>query len=203
MRIEKFKCGNEIISIPIAESYKDCIVLAQSDFYRYFGKVKSFWSMLFAVDFKLRFLFWLRMSSYKGWATSICKFMWWRLMRKTGLQISSKTKIGYGLYIGHGLGTIVNSTAKIGNNCNLSQFSTIGTNKGQAAYIGNNVLLSPSVCVVEDVYIGSGAVVGAGAVVVKNVEPNSVVAGVPAKVITAQKKDDFINNKWQFDKVIF
>lgn len=47
-----------------------------------------------------------------------------RLSRKYGIHIQPKTKIGKGLYIGHGY-IIVNSTAVIGDNCNLSQFHRI------------------------------------------------------------------------------
>ena len=73
----------------------------------------------------------------------------------------------------------------IGSNVNLSQFTTIGSNKGKAATIGNNVYIGPGVCVVEDVTIGEGSTIGAGSVVTRNTPPlpNSVSAGVPAKVI--------------------
>ena len=58
----------ENITIPIPESYKDCILLAQSDYYRYTGKVTGLFGMLY---YTLRhplfaFSFWLRMSSYKS-----------------------------------------------------------------------------------------------------------------------------------------
>lgn len=78
-------------------------------------------------------------------------------MRRTGIWIQACTEIGYGLYIGHGIGLVVNPTAKIGNNCNLSQFMTIGANNGKAAVIGDNVYIGPSVCIVEDVEIGDNA----------------------------------------------
>ena len=48
---------------------------------------------------------------------------------------------------------------------------------GDKVYIGNNAILLPGVTV------GSNVVIGAGAIVTKNVPSNSVVAGVPAKVI--------------------
>lgn len=49
--------------------------------------------------------------------------------------------------------------------------------------IGNNVWIGASVTVLDGCEIGDGAIVGAGAVVTKDVAPNSVVAGVPAKLI--------------------
>lgn len=58
----------ENITIPIPESYKDCISLAQSDYYRYTGKVAGLFGMLYyALGHPLfAFSFWLRMSSYKS-----------------------------------------------------------------------------------------------------------------------------------------
>ena len=86
---------------------------------------------------------------------------------KERIQLPRQTKVGYGLYIGHGGPVIVNPTAKIGNNVNLSQFTTIGSNRGKAATIGDNVYIGPSVCIVEDVVIGDNVTIGAGSVVTK------------------------------------
>lgn len=49
--------------------------------------------------------------------------------------------------------------------------------------IGRRVWLGASVTVVPGVRIGDGAIVGAGAVVTRDVPPDTIVAGVPAKVI--------------------
>lgn len=49
--------------------------------------------------------------------------------------------------------------------------------------IGNNVWIGSSVTIVPGVTIGDGAIVAAGAVVTKDVPPNTVVAGVPARVL--------------------
>lgn len=102
---------------------------------------------------------------------------------KYGIQISTNTNIGSGLYIGHGCGIIINPTAKIGKNVSLSQFLTIGSQKGKAATIEDNVYIGPSVCLVEDVIIGHDSQIGAGSVVTKNIPPFSVAVGIPAKVI--------------------
>lgn len=118
------------------------------------------------------------------------------LCAKTGIWIQARTQIGYGLYIGHGIGLVVNPTARIGNNCNLSQFMTIGANDGKAAVIGDNVYIGPSVCIVEDVEIGNNATIGAGAVVVKDVPMNATVAGVPAKIISYKSPGRYIGNRW-------
>lgn len=94
--------------------------------------------------------------------------MYSRLSRKYGIQIPPTVKIGYGLYIGHGIGIIINDSTVIGSNCNISQFLTIGSNRGTPAIIGDNVYIGPSVCIVENVRIGNNTTIGAGSVVVKD-----------------------------------
>lgn len=91
------------------------------------------------------------------------------------------------MYIGHGVGVIINQSAIIGKNVTLSQFITIGSNKGKAATIGDNVYIGPSVCLVEDVNIGHHSIIGAGAVVTKDVPPYGIAVGVPARVIKILK----------------
>lgn len=103
---------------------------------------------------------------------------------KYGIQIPSRTKIGRGFYIGHGVGIVINGGTTIGNNVRVSQFLSIGTNHRTPAVIGDNVYIGPGVCIVEDVKIGNNAIIGAGAVVVKDVPDNATVAGVPAKIIS-------------------
>lgn len=112
------------------------------------------------------------------------------------IQIGYKTKIGYGLYIGHGGPIVVNPTAVIGNNCNLSQFTTIGSNDGKAAVIGDCVYIGPSVCIVEDVKIGNNVTIGAGSVVTKDIPDNATAAGNYARVLNFNNPGRYINNKF-------
>ncbi len=57
--------------------------------------------------------------------------------------------------MGHGVGVVINKSAEIGSNVTISQFVTIGSLKGKAATIENNVYIGPSVCLIEDVIIGT------------------------------------------------
>jgi serine O-acetyltransferase len=120
-----------------------------------------------------------------------------RLSNKYFIQIPRQTRIGYGLYIGHHICIVVSPSAKIGNNVNLSQFTTIGSNHGKAATIGNNVYIGPNVCIVEDVSIGNNCSIGAGSVVTKDIQENATVAGVPAKVLSYRDPGRYITHRWQ------
>lgn len=88
--------------------------------------------------------------------------------------------------IGHrGIGVVINKDAKIGNNVLIRAHVTIGKKDPDtpAPKIGNNVILGDGAKIIGDITIGNGVIVGANAVVVKNVEDNMIVGGVPAKVI--------------------
>ena len=120
------------------------------------------------------------------------------LTAKYGIQIPRTTKIGYGFYIGHGIGIVINAKTVIGNNVNISQFLSIGSNKGTPAVIGDNVYIGPNVCIVEDVRIGNSVTIGAGAVVVKDVPNNVTVVGCPAKIIGENKHPEYVHNRYVF-----
>ncbi len=91
--------------------------------------------------------------------------------------------IGAGLFIQHGFSTII--TAKsIGENCWINQQVTIGFVEGSdCPTIGNNVKITAGAKVLGSVTLGDNAVIGANAVVVKNVPPNCTVVGVPAYIV--------------------
>lgn len=68
--------------------------------------------------------------------------------------------------------------------------------KGENIYqvkIGNDVWIGSHVLILGGVTIGDGAVIAAGAIVTKDVEPYTIVAGVPAKPIRKRFSDDQIN----------
>lgn len=115
---------------------------------------------------------------------------------KKRIYLGKETKVGYGLYIGHGGPIIINPTTVIGNNCNLSQFTTIGSNENHAAIIGDNVYIGPNVCVVEDVHIGNNITIGAGSVVTKDIPDNATAAGNYAKVLNYNNPGRYITRRW-------
>lgn len=99
------------------------------------------------------------------------------------LDISSTAEIGGGLIVQHGYGTII-APRKIGKNCWVNQGVTIGyTNDDDCPTVGDNVTVYSGAKILGNVHVGNNVVVGANAVVVKDVEDNCVVGGVPAKVI--------------------
>ena len=195
MKYEDIQVNDCCIRIPIPSSYNDAFELVRSDWFRLNGRKPSKTRMLLGLrNYHTAFLFWLRFSSYKGILYPICRRFLNYYSRKYSLLIEPETKIGYGLYLGHFCNIVINPTAIIGNNVNLSQFTTIGSNEGAAAIIGDQVYIGPNVCTVENIIIGFNSTIGAGSVVVKNVPQDVTVAGVPAKIISYKKPARFIKN---------
>jgi serine O-acetyltransferase len=105
----------------------------------------------------------------------------------TGIEIHPGAVIGRGLFIDHGMGVVVGETAEIGNNCTIYHGATLGgtgkdTGKRHPT-IGNNVLISAGAKILGPFKVGDNSRIGANAVVLNEVEPNSTVVGVPGRVV--------------------
>lgn len=108
------------------------------------------------------------------------------LKEKLGIMIPYKTVIGFGTRIDHPTGIVINSKAKIGENCRIHQLTTIGSTDTRWPYdsnpiIGDNVYMGANVNVFGNITIGSNSVIGGGAVVTKSFPENSKLVGNPAK----------------------
>lgn len=75
---------------------------------------------------------------------------------------------------------------KIGKNVFIIALSMIGG----SAVLEDEVYVAPGAKIMNQIHVGKNAFVGMGAVVVKDVKENDVVAGIPAKVIRKRRDDD-------------
>jgi tetrahydrodipicolinate N-acetyltransferase len=96
-----------------------------------------------------------------------------------GAVIGARTMIDMNVVIGGR--AIVGKDSHIGAGTVLA--GVIEPPNANPVIVGDNVLIGANAVVLEGIKVGNGAVVAAGSVVVKDVEENTVVAGVPAKVI--------------------
>lgn len=105
----------------------------------------------------------------------------------TGIEIHPAAKIGEGLFIDHGMGVVIGETAEIGDNVTIYQGATLGgTGKDigkRHPTIGNNVVISAGAKILGPFKIGDCSKVGANSVVLKEVEEDCTVVGVPGKVV--------------------
>ena len=105
-------------------------------------------------------------------------------------------EIGPRLFIQHGFATNI-SAKRIGSDCWINQQVTIGyTFDSEPPVIGNGVRISAGAKVLGQIEIGDNAIIAANAAVVKSVEENKVVGGVPAKIIGENLKHKlFVDEK--------
>lgn len=105
------------------------------------------------------------------------------LEMKYSITVDERCQIGKHFRVDHFHGVVIGPGAVLGNYCKLYQQVTIGQREGKFPKIGNHVTIYSGAKIIGDVEIGDYSIIGANAVVNKDVPPNSVVAGVPAKVI--------------------
>lgn len=111
----------------------------------------------------------------------------------TGIEIHPGAEIGSEFFIDHGAGVVIGETAEIGNNVTLYAGVVLGgtslEQKKRHPIIGNNVVLGTGAKLLGPIKIGDNVKIGANSVVVSDVPSNSVVVGVPGRVIAREGEE--------------
>lgn len=104
--------------------------------------------------------------------------------------ISTNAVIGEGFTIRHVGCIIIGGKVRIGSYCDIRQGITIGGNTGKMdefgntqPCLGNNILIGAGAQILGPIKLGDGCIIGANAVVISDFGPNSVVGGVPARLL--------------------
>jgi serine O-acetyltransferase len=111
-----------------------------------------------------------------------------RGIKMSGAEINPLAEIGPGLYLAHGVGVGIGAYVRIGKNCRLHLGSVVGPQPmgaegPQYTVIGDNVQIGTHAVVIGGVTVGDGAIIGANAVVMRDVEPYTVVSAAPARAV--------------------
>lgn len=105
----------------------------------------------------------------------------------TGVEIHPGASIGRRLFIDHGMGVVIGETAEVGSDVTLYHGVTLGgvsLEKGKRhPTLEDRVVVGAGAKILGAINIGEFSRIGANAVVVKDVPPNSVVIGVPGQVV--------------------
>lgn len=103
----------------------------------------------------------------------------------TLIEIHPGATIGKNLFIDHGCGIVIGETCIIGDNCTIYHSVTLGgtgKDKGKRhPTIGNNVVIGCNSTILGPITIGDNVKIGAGSVVLKDVESNTTIVGEYAK----------------------
>ena len=110
----------------------------------------------------------------------------------TGVEIHPGARIADGLFIDHGSGVVIGETAEIGENVTIYQGVTLG-GTGFAAgkrhpTVECNVTIGSGAKLLGPIQVGHGAKIGANAVVIHDVPPNSTVVGNPGHPVRVDGK---------------
>ncbi len=129
--------------------------------------------------------FWRRkLKLFARWLSHLTRFL-------TGIEIHPGATIGRRFFIDHGMGVVIGETAEVGDNVTLYHGVTLGgtsLDKGKRhPTLEENVVVGAGAKILGAIIVGAGSRIGANAVVVKNVPPNSVVVGVPGQAVVRNK----------------
>ena len=105
----------------------------------------------------------------------------------TGIEIHPAVKIGKNFFIDHGMGIVIGETTVIGDNVSIYQGVTLGGTKWEKRKrhpsISDNVVIGAGAKVLGPITVGKNSKIGANSVVTRNVPSNTVVVGIPARVV--------------------
>jgi serine O-acetyltransferase len=103
----------------------------------------------------------------------------------TGIEIHPGAAIGRGFFIDHGMGVVIGETTEIGDDVLMYQGVVLGgtspEKRKRHPTIGSGVVIGAGAIVLGPIKIGDRCRIGAGSVVLKDVPPDTTVFGVPAK----------------------
>lgn len=105
----------------------------------------------------------------------------------TGVEIHPGARIGHSVFIDHGMGVVIGETAEIGNRCLLYQGVTLGGTGKESGKrhptLAENVVVGAGAKILGAIRVGTNTRIGAGSVVVRDVDNDCTVVGIPGRVI--------------------
>jgi len=125
----------------------------------------------------------VRLRLLARWVSHVARFL-------TGIEIHPAARIGPRLFIDHGMGVVIGETAEIGADVTLYHGVTLGGVSLEPGKrhptIEDGVVIGAGAKVLGAITVGKNSRIGANAVVVKDVEPDMVVVGIPGKPVKRQ-----------------
>ncbi|MFP2897476.1 serine O-acetyltransferase EpsC [Corallococcus sp. 4LFB] len=108
-----------------------------------------------------------------------------------GIEIGKDVTLGKGVYFVHSLGVVIGGDARIGDRVRFYGNNTVGTAKDNGyPVIEDDVWLGAGARILGPVRIGARSRIGANAVVLQDVPPDSVAVGIPARIFPRKDQDE-------------
>lgn len=150
--------------------------------------IKSTKEALLYPCFKAMVYYYLSHKLYLKKHFFMARYLCEKAKRKTGIEIHPGASIGKNLFIDHGTGVVIGETAIIGDNVTMFHGVTLGgtgneKDKKRHPTIGNNVFIGSGAKIIGNITIGNNVKIGANAVVLKDVEDDRTVVGIPGYVV--------------------
>jgi len=98
-----------------------------------------------------------------------------------GCVIGVHARFGPGFVLVHPVGVVINSSVRGGRHVRLESSVVIGDNRGHSPLLEDDVFVGSGAKIIGQVRVGSGASIGANAVVLHDVPAGSTVVGIPAR----------------------
>jgi serine O-acetyltransferase len=118
------------------------------------------------------------------WGASVARTL-------TGVEIHPAAQLGSSIFIDHATGVVIGETAQVGDDVTIYQGVTLGGTSLEHGKrhptIGNRVIIGAGAKILGPITIGDDSRIGANAVVVVSVPSNSVVVGIPGRIISRTK----------------
>jgi serine O-acetyltransferase len=107
-----------------------------------------------------------------------------------GIELGNDVSLGSGVYFIHSVGSVVGGTAQIGDRVRFMGNNTVGTARDDGyPVIEQDVEVGCGSRILGPIRVGARSVIGANAVVLSDIPPDSVAVGAPARVVRRQSAD--------------
>ena len=112
----------------------------------------------------------------------------------TGIEIHPGAVIGRRFFIDHGMGVVIGETAEIGDDCMMYHGVTLGGTSWDKVKrhptLKDGVIIGAGAKILGPITLGKNVRVGSNSVVVRSIDDNSTVVGIPGRVLKKKVSDD-------------